>query len=306
MGWNGVVTLRESITCVLLLSFAPIGLCAETARLPATVCDAPFALFVDGFEGASAIQRDASQGSGGAFPGAQIRVINVPGVGNKTYYLHLPAGYTPTHPLPLLLALHGAAGSPAAAQTAAQQLRTSWGAVGDSGGFIVAAPVASGASGGWVPAPGPSDYDVFAAVMADVEARYNIDRSRRHAWGFSAGGHVLHDLMLGPFFPALTEDDFAAYAVAAGALDAFTCAGLSEPDCIALLTGASRPIPLSLQVGSSDPLRPYLQQDRARFLANGWIGDSTLRYVEFSGGHTYTQAQLEQTWDFLCRFQRLP
>lgn len=288
------------------MSVASLALSAETGRLPASVCGAPFSPFADGFEGDAAIQRDASSGNGGPYPGPQARTIDVPGIGNRTYYLHVPAGYTPERPLPLLLALHGAAGSPAAAASAAQQLRTQWGTIAETGGFIIAAPVASGASGGWVPAPGPSDYDVFAAVIADVEARYNIDRTRRHAWGFSAGGHVLHDLMLGPYFPALTEADFAGYAVAAGALDAFACAGMTEAGCIALLTGASRPIPVSLQVGSSDPLRPYVQTDRNRFLAHGWIADATLRYVEFAGGHTYTQAQFVQTWNYLCPFQRLP
>lgn len=300
------MALRKVLGVVLLLTYAQCAWCVETARLPASVCNAPFALFADGFEGATAIQRDASLGSGGAFPGPQTRVINVPGVGNKTYYLHIPAGYTLAQPLPLLLVLHGAAGNPAAAQTAAQTTRAQWGVVGDSGGFIVAAPIASGAQGGWVPAPGPSDYDVFAAVIADVEARYNVDRTRRHAWGFSAGGHVLHDVMLGPYFPALTADAFAGYAVAAGALDAFACSGASEAECVELLSSASRKIPLSLQVGTGDSLRPYVQADRARFLANGWVAEDTLRYVEFSGGHNYTQVQLAQTWDYLCLFQRLP
>lgn len=284
---------------------APAVFGASTGTLPRTTCDAPLALFVDGLEGDAAIVREPSAGTGGVFPGAVTRSVTVMGVG-KSYYLQVPPSYDPQRPLPLLIALHGAAGSPAAAQTAAQQLRSSWGVVGDAEGFIVAAPVASGGSGGWiVPPPSPSDYDTFAAVLTDAAAHYNIDRSRVLLWGFSAGAHVAHDMVLGPYSPGFHIDDVAGYAVAAGVLPALACSGMNAAACDALLANA-RKIPLWLQVGSSDPLRATMQQDRARFLAQGWVDGETLRYTEFSGGHTYSQAQLAATWAFLCPFQRLP
>lgn len=278
---------------------------AGTQRLPAHVCAAPYAMFADGFEGDGAITRDPSAGSGGV-AGATSRTIVVPGVGHRTFHLHVPQQLDPARPAPLLLVLHGAAGSPALANAAAQQLRSAWGAIVDAAGFITLAPVASGASGGWLVPPGVSDYDVIAAVIADVEARYNVDRSRRHAWGFSAGGHVLHDLMLGPYYPALDEEAFAGYAVAAGALAALACNGVSDAGCDALLDGASREIPVWLQVGVSDPLRAYVQADRGRFEARGWVEGGTLRYAEFGGGHTYTEALMREAWGFLCPFQRVP
>jgi len=297
--------IRILVVCIFLAG-ANAADAATIGRLPASACQAPFALFADGFEGAGALYREPSNGAGGAFPGTMTRVINVPGLGNKTYYLQVPEGYSPDRPLPLLLALHGAAGSQALAQAAAQQLRGEWGTVGETGGFIVAAPVASGGSGGWIaPPPSPSDYDVFVALVEDVSTRYNIDRSRLYAWGFSAGGHVLHDLVLGPFSPTLDDDDFAAYAIAAGTLPALACSGLSDAGCNALLDD-TREIPFSLQVGTSDPRRAQVSADRDRFLAHGWHADATLRHVEFAGGHTYTQAQLAQTWEFLCPFQRVP
>ena len=296
----------QKLMVFLSLVTACAAQAATTGRLPASVCQAPFALFADGFEGAAAVYREPSNGVGGAFPGAVARVVNVPGVGNKTYYLHVPAGYAPERPLPLLLALHGAAGSQALANAAAQQLRSEWGAVGEEGGFIAVAPVASGASGGWIaPPPSPSDYDVFEAVLDDVATHYNVDRSRWHAWGFSAGGHVLHDLVLGPYSPALDIDDFAGYAVAAGTLPALACSGLDSSACDALLAQA-RKIPLALYVGTSDPRRNQVLADRNRFLAFGWELDSSLRHVEFPGGHTYAPAHLAAVWDFLCPFQRLP
>lgn len=298
-------SLRVHACALALLAIAPLAWGASTGRLPHEVCSAPYALFVDGLEGDAAIVRDPSNGSGGS-GGSSTRVLNVPGMGQRAYHVHVPTQLDPSRPAPLLLVLHGAAGSPALADSAAQQLRDAWGAIGAQQGFITLAPVASGASGGWLVPPGVSDYAVIAAAIADVEAIHNVDRSRRHAWGFSAGGHVLHDLMLGPYFPALDEEDFAGYAVAAGALAALACNGVSEASCDALLDGASRPLPLWLQVGTSDPLRPYVQADRNRFVARGWVADVNLRHVEFSGGHTYTNAQLAQAWEFLCPFQRLP
>ena len=295
---------RISITALALLLPATAS-AATTHRLPSQVCTSPYALFVDGLEGDTAIVRDASNGSGGAV-GATTRVIAVPGIGNRSIHLHVPSQLDPARPAPLLVVLHGAAGNPAAASTAAQQLRTAWGAIGEDAAFITLAPVASGASGGWIAPPGLSDYDVIAAAIADVEARYNVDRSRRHAWGFSAGGHVLHDLMLGPYFPALNEDDFAGYAVAAGALAALACNGVSEAGCDALLDGASREIPVWLQVGTADSLRAYVLADRDRFVARGWTEGETLRFLEFGGGHTYTGVQMQRAWEFLCPFQRAP
>lgn len=127
----------------------------------------------------------------------QSRSIIVPGYGTHTIHLRVPASYSPTRPVPMVLALHGQAGSPSAANTAAQAVRNAWAAVADANGFIVIAPVATGGSGGWLaPPPNPSDYSIMAAAIADVESAYNIDMSRRIGWGFSAGGHVMHDIML--------------------------------------------------------------------------------------------------------------
>ncbi|HET9033369.1 MAG TPA: hypothetical protein VFN25_10740 [Dokdonella sp.] len=275
-------------------------------KLPDWVCAHPDAIFIDGFQPAAGITRLPSNGSGGA-TGSISRTVSVPGYGSHVIYLRVPPSYSSSHPVPLVLALHGQAGSPAAANTAAQAVRNAWAPIADANGFIVVAPVATGGSGGWIaPPPNPSDYSIFAAAIADAELAYNIDTSRRIGWGFSAGGHVMHDIMLNDFGAPVSIDTFAAYSVSAGILQALACNGLNASQCNALVAGASRHIPLDIHIGSSDPLLPYATGDRNFFQANGWTLSSDLWFTTFSGGHTYATAQLSEIWSNLCPFQALP
>ncbi len=297
--------MLHTIAWPALVLVAQAAGATTTARLPDWVCVHPDSVFADAFEGAAAVVTLPSGGSGGTFPGSLTRSVAVPGFGTRTYYLHVPSSYAPGRAVPLVFALHGQSGSAASAPTAAQSVRSAWSSVAEAGGFIVVAPVATGSSGGWVaPPPGPSDYDTFAAVIADVEGAYSIDRSRRIGWGFSAGGHVMHDLVLNHYSTQVTIDTFAGYAVSAGAQQAFACGNASE--CNTLVAAASRRIPVSLHVGTGDSLQPYVAADRDRFAANGWVLGDTLWYATFAGGHVYASAQLAEAWQNLCPFQALP
>ena len=99
--------------------------------------------------------------------------------------------------------------------------RNAWATIAAGLQIIVAAPVAdemvdvdgqAGAS--WsVPPDSPSDYDLFAAVLADVESHYNIDRDRVAGWGFSSGGSVMHALGLTSVSNAFNNSTLAAYAL---------------------------------------------------------------------------------------------
>ncbi len=279
-----------------------------TVRLPNWVCARPDALFIDGFQVAPSVVRLPSNGSGGAL-GNSTRIVTAPGFGTRTVYAHVPPAYSPTQPMPLVLALHGQAGSPAAADAQAQAVRTAWASVAATQGFIVIAPVASGASGGWIVPEipdEPSDYAIFAAAIADAEAAWNVDRSRRIGWGFSAGGHVMHDLVLNDYSTQVTIDTFASYAISAGTLAGLACSGLSAAQCDALVAGAARRIPIDFHVGNSDPFYAQAFADSERFLANGWTDSTDLWFTPFPGGHTYASAQFAQIWTNLCPFQALP
>ncbi|MEZ5461137.1 hypothetical protein [Dokdonella sp.] len=276
---------------------------ATTATLPPWVCAHPDAIFVNGFQTAAAVTRLPSNGSGGA-TGSVSRSVSVPGYGTHTIHLRVPASYTPTQPMPMVLALHGQAG-PGAANNAALSVRNTWSSIADANGFIVVVPVGTGASGGWIaPPPNPSDYSVMAAAISDVEAAYNIDQSRRIGWGFSAGGHVMHDIMLNDFGAPISIDTFAAYSVSAGVLEGFACS--NPTTCNALVATAARRIPLDIHVGNGDPLATYAISDRNIFQANGWVVNTDLWFTLFVGGHNFAASQLGEIWTHLCPFQVLP
>lgn len=303
---NSARSLRPAPIAVLLLT-GMIGwgsvLATTVGVLPSWVCAHPDAIFVDGFQPAGLITRLPSNGSGGA-TGNISRVVNVPGYGSHTIYLHVPASYSPNHPLPLVLALHGAGGANTA-NPAAQAVRNAWAPIADANGFIVVAPVATGANGGWnAPPPNPSDYSIFAAAIADAEAAYNIDTSRRIGWGFSAGGHVMHDIMFNDYGAPISIDTFAAYSVSAGALEGFACS--NPTTCNALVATASRHIPIDIHVGNSDPLLPYATSDFNIFQSNGWTSSGDLWFTTFVGNHNYATTQLGEIWSHLCPFQALP
>lgn len=292
--------------CACIAGASPIlATAATTNTLPPWVCAHPDAIFVDGFQPAVAVTRLPSNGSGGAI-GSVSRSVVVPGYGTHTVHLYVPASYSPNHPVPLVLALHGA-GGPGSANSAALSVRNTWSSIADANGFIVVAPVGTGASGGWNGPPlNPSDYNIFAAAIADAQAAYNIDTSRRIGWGFSAGGNVMHDIMFNDSGAPVSIDTFAAYSVSAGILDDLACEGLDASQCNTLVGAASRHIPIDIHIGNGDPWVSYALSDHDIFQANGWVLNNNLWFILFVGGHNFTAIQLGQVWTHLCPFQALP
>jgi len=313
--------LRDTVLNMRLCSLAESGyaalilaVCSSTASavssvtLPAWVCAHPDAIFVGGFEvGQIAATSDPSHGSGGA-TGSIVRHVHVAGLGSgiQAYYAYVPVNYTPARAWPIMLALHGVAPYPDAY---AAMTRDDWVPTASAGGFIVAAPVAhdqvdvNGSPGvTWLvpPTAGANDYDVFAAIRADLESAYNVERTRIYGWGFSAGAHVMHDLGVNTYNYAFNASTMAAYGVSAGDLAGLACAGLTDPQCNGLLAALPRRIPLDIHIGTSDPNYPYAQSDDARFLSQGWNDGQTLFYTTFSGGHEYSGSQLSEIWTNLC------
>jgi predicted esterase len=286
--------------CAMLCTVPADSQAGITVRLPPQLCDSS-ALLADGFEAQLSLP---SNGSGGPAPGNITRGVIINDV-VRLYYVYLPLAYTPARAWPLVVGLHGAAGSPGAANLAAQQVRSRWQSVADAQGVIVIAPIATGSSGSWVPA---QDYAIIAAQIAELEAAYNVERTRRYLWGFSAGGHVAHDIALaGP--TGLNADTFAGYGVSAGALQQYACnpSRPGAPTCEALLAAAPRRLPVDIHIGTSDPLYPlFTSQDPARFSVAGWLAGDTLNYVEFDGAHTYTSAHAAEIWAFLCPYAVIP
>lgn len=295
---------------LLGLSLGGPALAATTVRLPAWACNGGSdRIFRNGLQIGEYVPLRPSGGSGGAAPGRQLRTLSIPGLGDgqQKIHLYLPPGYNPAHAMPLVVALHGTAGNPTDADLYAQDVRNTWQAVAAARGFIVAAPVANGGDGSWIDgsvAP-PNDYQFLAAVMSNLRAAYNIDDSRVQLWGFSAGGHVAHDLLVNGAVTALDEQHLAAYAVSAGRLFALACRNDDEAGCQNRLDTQARKLPLDIHLGTADPLYgpPFnASQDPNRFVQAGWVIDDTLNYYTFGDGHVYDAGHFVDIWNFFCRF----
>jgi poly(3-hydroxybutyrate) depolymerase len=296
------------------LSFLTLICCgsihaAQTVNLPSWVCTHPDAIFVSEFDTAEVpVPRDPTQGSGGT-TGTTTHTAHIAGLGTgvQKYYLYVPTSYAPSQTYPFVLALHGTA--PYASRSGyASDVLTAWSTVAANGQFIVAAPVADeevsvdGQAGAtWsVPPDSPSDYDLFAAVLADVESAYNIDRTRIYVWGFSSGGSVAYDLALNDYSTTFDASTLAAYSVSAGALGGLACS-YSPNTCPALLQSQSRKVPVDIHVGTADdPGYSYAEVDHADFVSHGWADGSTVFFNTFAGGHTYTTSDLQLAWTHMC------
>ena len=278
---------RNAIGLAGCLAFAANLAAQDAAFLPEAYCDGG-RIFMDGFDGRP--PGDSSGGTGGAFPGNQTRSVFVPETQNqRTYYLHVPAGYQHGTPHPILIVLHGATGSAATTPAEAQAIRDLFAPSTGPGGAIVIALPASGAQGGWAPA---NDGPFIGAALDDVEADYTVERSRRYLWGFSAGAHFGYAIGL------FNTDVFAALAVKAGALDAY-----AGPDAPAL---ADRTLPVDIRVGGQDPLLPYAQADRQRFISAGWSLGLDLTYTEAGGGHELYALDAAEAWRAMCQWAMVP
>jgi predicted esterase len=307
---------RCAFTALLALAAAANPSSADAAtsvQLPPWVCTQSDAIYDSAFDASEApVPHDPSRGSGGAFPGGQTRTLHIQGLGTGTqnYYVYVPGDYVPTRPWPLLLVLHGVAPY-GKGDSYASITRDNWSTVAAAGHFIVAAPVADEVyydqygnpyALSWLVPPtyGPSDYDLFAAIRTDLEAAYNIERTRIYGWGFSAGAHVMHDLGVNDYSAAFNADTMAAYSVSAGVLQGLACPGSTNTGCTPLLAELTRRIPVDIHIGMSDPNYQDAFSDHILFQTNGWIDGQTIHFTAFSGGHTYTIGQLGEIWANLC------
>lgn len=279
---------------LLALALGAADARAASVLIGSPGCDAD-AVLADGFEDAGCdYAPDASGGTGGdATAGDHDDAVYVPEQGvTRSFAYRVPAGYDPAVPAPLLVALHGTASNVA---SAAATMRANWASTADAAGAIVLTPFGTGSGGGW----NGRDAATIAAALARLESRYNVDRRRRHLWGYSAGGHFGHAVVLDDPAP------WASYGVSAGALRQYACDAPGAPSCAALLgaANAANRVPVSIFVGTSDPLQPWAAGDPARFRNAGWPDDE-VRYVEFAGGHTYYLLQLPDIWAWLARYAR--
>jgi poly(3-hydroxybutyrate) depolymerase len=204
-----------------------------------------------------------------------------------TYYIAIPENYNPRNAMPMLISWHGAAGA-GTAPSNAKATRDFWQATANANDFIVVAQTATGQQGGgWVPGV---DVPILFQIMDDMYRQYNIDKNRVYGHGFSAGGHIMHAIMLA------YSDTFAAYAISAGVLEAF--AGLDAP------ANATRKIPVFVSIGLQDTTGPNLlsltRSNHTVFNNAGWFDGQNYWIDEFNGGHQLDSNLPQKAWDKLC------
>lgn len=291
--------VRFLLLPALLLLVSPASRAQYAAadfRLAA--CGISDPLFRSGMESGEQPGVRASAGLGGAGPGPVTLMVDVPDTARQhAFHAYLPYGHDPQQPLPLVIALHGSAGSADAAPLAALEIRDFWQPLVQREAVALLVPIGSGPGGGWAPA---LDTPALACGLAAMERRYNIDLDRRFLWGFSAGGHFGHAIALG------NAQALAAYAVNAGALHGLACAPPGNPgSCASTLPMVARRIPVSLRTGNLDPLQALVQGDATRLQAAGW-GAGELQYAEFAGGHWADVPDIEAAWGWFAAHPRSP
>jgi polyhydroxybutyrate depolymerase len=156
----------------------------------------------------------------------------------RKYLLHVPAGYDPSVPTPLVISIHGYAEWPA------HQMQLSrWNDLADQENIIVVYPSGSDFPLRWrTNGLGDSMLDVqfISDLLDDLEMDYNIDPLRIYANGLSNGGGMSFLLA------CKLSDRIAAFGGISGAyvLDWENC----YPD---------RPVPGIIFHGTADPIVPF-------------------------------------------------
>lgn len=162
---------------------------------------------------------------------------------NRTFNVHIPALYSPTEAVPLILALHGLGDSGPGFQA------TGFSLMADTANFIVVYPTAlfDQLLGGnaWDNDLNPfydeDDVGFLNALIDSLSLDYNIDQDRVYATGYSMGGFMCHRLA------CQLSDRIAAIASVSGTL----------PQPIQSSCNPNRSIPIMHMHGTADATIAY-------------------------------------------------
>lgn len=139
----------------------------------------------------------------------------------RSYIVHVPSGYSPSRPTPVVLVLHGRnlTGEDMVGITGFNQ-------EADSGGFLAVYPTSPTA---W---KGRREVTFIQQVLDALEADYNVDRARVFVAGVSAGGVFAYRLACS------LEGRVAAVSVVAG-IDPTVLCGLTRPISVLHIHGTA-------------------------------------------------------------------
>lgn len=238
----------------------------------------------------------------------------------REYRLLLPGGKS-SEPRPLVIVLHGAAGSPAnVART------TGFSELAARENFIVAYPAGTGRVPTWnagkccgyAERGAVDDVGFIRAMLAEIKGKTAIDPARIYATGLSNGGMMTYRLA------CEMGDVFAAIAVVAGAMNTEQCQPEGRPSVMVFHAVDDRHVPfmggrgdegLRAVLGKTPPpdasvgdaMRFWLEHDYCRNLPDKMFGDDyeitnyfcaegrNVRLVALKGGgHSWPGS--EKTW----------
>lgn len=162
------------------------------------------------------------------------------GITDRCYWLHVPPGYSPAQPVPLVISLHGFA-----EQAAIQEWLSQWDTVADAENFIVVYPEGLGMPLRWnihpdAEAKKTDDVQFTRDLIADVSRLASIDPERIYVNGMSNGG-----AMTGRVACEMSDVVAAVGMVSALPLD-------PPAGCF-----PTRPIPIIAFHGTADPIVFY-------------------------------------------------
>jgi polyhydroxybutyrate depolymerase len=191
---------------------------------------------------------DPSPGCGTAAAAGTTALDQDQGGHQRMALVHLPSGYQPSSPIPLVLNMHGSQST-----ALEQEGLTDMDATADQDTFIVVYPqggIPSGSGFEWnvpneplvggraVPAGSPDDVAYLEGIVHTLEQRYCVDQHRIYATGFSGGARMASQLGCD------ASGMFAAIAPVSGLRLPSPCP-------------STRPVPVVAFHGTADPVDPY-------------------------------------------------
>jgi poly(hydroxyalkanoate) depolymerase family esterase len=206
-------------------------------------------------------------GTASADQGRDERGVFVNASGRVEYEVHLPTGYRPDRPLPVVVALHGC--DMTGYEDNSMKGMTQFNKLADAKGFIVVYPNqdrARNKKGCWNavdPAHehrGSGEPALLAGASQDVVRHYNADTKRVHVVGASSGAGMA--VIMAVTYP----DVYASAASLAGgpyAFDKFVPLGSVGTAKLAYaeMGPRARQVPLLVEQGTADPVVPPFMAD---------------------------------------------
>lgn len=209
---------------------------------------------------------DGSNGCGEARePGTTVETLTVEGL-QRTFRLHVPAGYQPDQPAALVLNYHGFGSS-----AESQEEYTGMALQADASGFVTATLQGEGSPARWYvfgrSQTNPDDVAFTEEVIDRLDETLCIDRDRIYATGMSNGGGMSSALACN------VNDVFAAVAPVAGS-------PFLRSDC-----QGKEPIPVIAFHGTQDLFVPFEGPEGRAGMSNQSARGNSLDWAEHNGCH---------------------